>query len=82
MVIGFNLVEDVEVSLIISDVNGCLVISLKGVYVVGYNIINFNKEMLKGVSGVLIYILSIIFVVNLVVDVKGYIVIKKMIVVE
>ena len=81
-VIGFNLAEDAEVSLTISDVNGRLVTSLKGAYAAGYNTINLNKEMLKGVSGVLTYTLSTTPAANSAADAKGYTATKKMIVVE
>ena len=56
--IGFNLPEDAEVTLTVSDASGRTLTVLRGDYAAGYNTINLQKSQIQGASGVLSYTIS------------------------
>ena len=56
--IGFNLPEDAEATLTISDASGRVLTVLRGDYAAGYNTINVTKDMIQGASGVLSYTIT------------------------
>ncbi|MEL6658281.1 MAG: T9SS type A sorting domain-containing protein, partial [Bacteroidota bacterium] len=56
--IGFNLPEDAEVTLTVSDASGRILTVLRGDYAAGYNTINLQKSQIQGASGVLSYTIS------------------------
>ncbi|WP_367391734.1 hypothetical protein [Lewinella sp. LCG006] len=53
--IGFNLPEDAEATVTISDASGRVLTVVRGDYAAGYNTINLTKEMIQGATGVLTY---------------------------
>jgi hypothetical protein len=53
--IGFNLAEDAEAIVTISDASGRVLTQLRGDYAAGYNTLNITKEMIQGATGVLTY---------------------------
>ncbi|MEL7423546.1 MAG: T9SS type A sorting domain-containing protein, partial [Bacteroidota bacterium] len=56
--IGFNLPEDTEVTLTVSDASGRTLTVLRGDYAAGYNTINLQKSQIQGATGVLTYTIS------------------------
>ncbi|MEL6972691.1 MAG: T9SS type A sorting domain-containing protein, partial [Bacteroidota bacterium] len=56
--IGFNLPEDAEATLTISDASGRVLTVLRGDYAAGYNTVNVTKDMIQGASGVLSYTIT------------------------
>ncbi|MEL6833466.1 MAG: T9SS type A sorting domain-containing protein [Bacteroidota bacterium] len=55
---GFNLPEDAEATLTISDASGRVLTVLRGDYAAGYNTVNVTKDMVQGASGVLSYTIT------------------------
>ena len=56
--ISFNLPEDVEATLTISDASGRVLTVLRGDYAAGYNTVSVTKDMIQGASGVLSYTIT------------------------
>ena len=56
--IGFNLPQDAEATLTISDASGRVLTVLRGDYAAGYNTIDVTKDMIQGASGVLNYTIT------------------------
>ena len=53
--IGFNLPQDAEATITISDISGRVLNVVRGDYAAGYNTVTLTKDMIQGTTGVLSY---------------------------